>query len=1093
MRTNKPATAVRRIPISIAFWLVAALASALVTTQAHAQAPGLLWRTNIGVRLFSVDAQTNVYANAGGTVIRLSGAGVPLQTNSICPIPGFAERDSAGNFYFAGNFDGTQDFGGITLVGGRISNIFTPPRYVPGYPSGYLAKYGSAGNLLWVVNYPYTGGPGFPGIGVTDLLLDTNGVVFVAYVYGIGDLVRYWGDITVARFNNSGANDWIQSGGYQVNGSALRLGGLTASNFCFLPIGQGSAAPDTPAGGKIDKAGTYGWFQTLLPPLLGPPPEATNAKPVIDDLGQGFVIGKTFPDGVNQLRKYEPAGLTELWSKEISAEVQWTLGRDPQNYIYLAGANGTLAKYDTDGIAIWSTNYAQQRAVMVVDPSGNRFLSFSDGSVARIASDPPAQAPTILTEPQPQTVFVGDNVLLSVTAGGTEPLRYFWRKDGTNIPNATNMTLSISPAGAQHSGVYSVVVTNLAGAVTSTPPAFLRVKSVQFYLGNQMLTNGTYVFSSPPTFSIRSAFTNGPIFHTLDGSPPSFASTPYSVPFTLSQSATLRAIGYSANFFQSEEADTVNVDILATHKLTASSTDGGIVTTNLNATFDQTNCALLPPDAVAWWRGEDNNQDAIGGHASTTYGGLIYTDGLVGRAFRFNGVNSQVRITDTTDLHFSNAMTIEAWVNPDENQITGQGGGSIISKWDALGPTPQSSFVLRLGQDAKAYFHISQNGASGGPSCTSVSTIQIGVWVHLAATYDGSYLRLYVNGVLEAQTPATGTIFPGLDDVALGAMVGNATPGNGTDEFKGIIDEPALYRRVLTAQEILEIYQAGACGKNAINNQPFTIGLFPANAVVAIKALPMPSYSFLYWLGDTSGSTPIVNVSMERDKTIHAVFGTTLGTTIVGNGQILLDPPGGVYPNGTVVRLTGVPQPGNYFGFWGNAATGNTNPLYYTITSANPTVSSIFGATPSGQAALTVLINGQGQVSANPRANAYATNQSVTLTAVSDSGQSFLNWSGDASGTQNPLNISMTQSKVITANFTSEPLLRVDRAGLEGLTPAGFRLTVVSDPPSVHQILGSTNLSLWEFLGTVTNNFGEAQFTDGGATNRPFRFYKAAP
>jgi hypothetical protein len=112
---------------------------------------------------------------------------------------------------------------------------------------------------------------------------------------------------------------------------------------------------------------------------------------------------------------------------------------------------------------------------------------------------------------------------------------------------------------------------------------------------------------------------------------------------------------------------------------------------------------------------------------------------------------------------------------------------------------------------------------------------------------------------------------------------------------------------------------------------------------------------------------------------------------------------------------------------------------------------------------------------------------------VPDSGQKFVNWTGDASGTQNPLNVLINQGKVITANFTSEPLLRVDRPGLEGLTPTGFRLTVVSDPPSVHQILGSTNLSLWETLGIVTNNFGEAQFTDGGATNLQRRFYKAAP
>ena len=90
------------------------------------------------------------------------------------------------------------------------------------------------------------------------------------------------------------------------------------------------------------------------------------------------------------------------------------------------------------------------------------------------------------------------------------------------------------------------------------------------------------------------------------------------------------------------------------------------------------------------------------------------------------------------------------------------------------------------------------------------------------------------------------------------------------------------------------------------------------------------------------------------------------------------------------------------------------------------TVSSIFAATPAGQAALTTLINGRGRVNVSPRANLYAINQTVTLTPLPDAGETFLNWSGDASGTQNPLTVSMTQSKVITANFTSRPFLRAN-------------------------------------------------------------------
>jgi hypothetical protein len=270
-------------------------------------------------------------------------------------------------------------------------------------------------------------------------------------------------------------------------------------------------------------------------------------------------------------------------------------------------------------------------------------------------------------------------------------------------------------------------------------------------------------------------------------------------------------------------------------------------------------------------------------------------------------------------------------------------------------------------------------------------------------------------------------------------------------------------------------------------------GSYLSTNVISATAVPLPGWSFLYWLGDAAGTNPTINISMERDKTIYGVFGTTLSTTVAGNGQIQVFPSTGVYPYGSVVRLTAVPQPGDYFGFWGNAASGNINPLYFSVTSPAPTVSSIFGATPAGQAALTVIIAGDGSVSASPRANSYAVGQSVTLTATANSDQSFLSWSGDASGSQNPIAVSMNKSEVITANFSARPLLSTSRSGLEGTTAEGFRMTLISDPQTVWQILESTNLVQWEVLGEVTNTQGEVQITDPGALRPPSRFYRAAP
>jgi len=797
----------------------------------HAQAPALLWHTNVGANLFAVDEQTNLYANTGGTVIKLNGNGVPLQTNAICPLPGAVQRDAAGNFFFAGSFDGTQDFGGITLFGGW-TNSPAPGGWAPGFPTCYLAKYGAGGNLLWVVSFGYQGVPNH----VRDVAVNADGSVLVGCdTYGVSIL-----DL----FSSTGSKLW-QSQLPLIMGQcvAFKVGKFVGDTGSFIEFDNNN---HDIRGGFCDAAGNLTWFaglnwNTLL---------STNGKPVVGVSNDAYLAGLSPFTGQPLLQK-TLAGGSIVWTQAIGSVEQWILTEDNGGYFFLAGTNGLFSKYDHDGTLIWSGQYDSPVISMLVDSPGNRFINLSDGSIARVAADV-AQAPTNSSGPQSQTVLVGSNVVFSVAVDGTRPLQYFWRMNGTNMPAETNATLNLTNVAAWQSGAYSLVVTNVAGSITSAP-AILRVKSVELYVGNTLLTNGTYTFTSPPTLIIRSAFTNGSSFYTLDGSGPFFSSTYYTKPFVLSQSATVRAIGYSADFSQSEEADTVDAIVLVNHTLTASSSGGGSV--NLN-----------PP------------------------------------------------------------------------------GGTYVE-----------------------------------------------------------------------------------------------------------------------------------------------------TNVITATAVPDSGWTFLYWLGDTSGTNSTANISMERDKSIYAVFGTTLSTTVAGSGQILLSPPGSLYAYGRTVRLTAVPQSGSYFGFWGNAATGNTNPLYFTVTIPTPTISSIFGTNAANQAALTVLINGNGRVKLSPQGNVFSTIQTVTLTGIPDSGGNFQNWSGDASGVQNPLNLSMNQSKVVTANFSGGPSLKIKTPQGDGLGPAGFRFTLSSDPDSIYEIFASTNLSNWQSLGRRTNTFGETQVTDISATNSTHKFYKALP
>jgi hypothetical protein len=80
----------------------------------------------------------------------------------------------------------------------------------------------------------------------------------------------------------------------------------------------------------------------------------------------------------------------------------------------------------------------------------------------------PPSPPLFSSQPQSQTVKVGANVIFTANANGFNPLNYQWRVNGTNIVAATNGSLNLTNVQTANAGNYSVVVTNIAGSITST-------------------------------------------------------------------------------------------------------------------------------------------------------------------------------------------------------------------------------------------------------------------------------------------------------------------------------------------------------------------------------------------------------------------------------------------------------------------------------------------------------------------------------------------------------------------------------------------------------------------------------------------------
>ena len=351
--------------------------------------------------------------------------------------------------------------------------------------------------------------------------------------------------------------------------------------------------------------------------------------------------------------------------------------------------------------------------------------------------------------------------------------------------------------------------------------------------------------------------------------------------------------------------------------------------------------------------------------------------------------------------------------------------------------------------------------------------------VTLSTTFPGGWLTYRLDG---ADPAARGTLYLGSFTVQKGSLL--RTIAYSADFTQSVAGDPVSIVILPTLTGLTD-------GGGSVAIQP-PAGDYFSNSLAVVAATPAPGWTFLQWLGDATGTNPVVNLSMTRNKSVRAVFGTTLNTTVVGSGSIVSSPVSLWYPYGSQVRLTAVPATGNYLPFWANAAVGLTNnPLTFTMSNANPTVTAVFaslGATHTN--ALTVIPDGRGQVTLTPPGNRFPLNTNVMLQATPDSGQEFLGWSGAATGTDNPLVVTMTSNKVITASFTKRPWLHGE-GNPDLLSQDGFRLTLTGEFGVAYQILASTDWSGWTPLGTVTNDWGTVQFTDGAGTNLPQRLYRA--
>ena len=208
--------------------------------------------------------------------------------------------------------------------------------------------------------------------------------------------------------------------------------------------------------------------------------------------------------------------------------------------------------------------------------------------------------------------------------------------------------------------------------------------------------------------------------------------------------------------------------------------------------------ADITSDLVGRWSFESDGSDSVGDNDGTL-------DGVTCSGDASFGGDDFVQITDTLGINWGSSKTVSFWV-----QSTQETNAMLIQKsYDASGGNPAiHSLWLNNEQAGKANFYYRDNSGSLH-SVASTTDVNDGSWHHVVMVHDGTELKMYVGGSLEATTTGVSQgVFDTDEPIYLGV---ENKPWSGVREnfFTGSLDDLRIWSRALSASDVTALYDAG--------------------------------------------------------------------------------------------------------------------------------------------------------------------------------------------------------------------------------------------------------------------------------------------
>ena len=628
-----------------------------------------------------------------------------------------------------------------------------------------------------------------------------------------------------------------------------------------------------------------------------------------------------------------------------------------------------------------------------------------------------AVAPSITAQPASQTVTAGQTATFSVTATGTAPLTYQWKKN--NVAVGVNASSYTTPAttSTDNATQFTVTISNTAGSVTSNaasltvnvPPSITAQPASQTVTAGQTATfsvtatgtapltyqwkkNNVAVgvnassYTTPATTSTDNAAQFTATISNTTGSltsnaasltvnvPPTITAQPASQTVTAGQQATFSvtaagttpfsyqwynngtAIG-GANSASYTTPITTTADSGAQFTVAISNVTGNVTSSNALLTVNP----LLPAATYAFNEGSGNTttDSSSNGNTATLFGPSWTTAGRYGNALSFNGTSAYVEAANSNSLNPGTAATFSAWVNV---LAANADISSVINKWSQ---TIDDEYLFGLDSSNRLTFTWQTTGGNvwGPPSyyiVTGNAQIPLGTWTYITVVRNGPAINFYINGNLDAVFSSAADANPFRSGINT-LRIGGQNRGGMARVLNGTIDEVRIYNQALTPAQIqndMNTPISTPAVPPSITSQPVSqtvvAGQTATFSVIAVGTAPL-NYQW-YKVGN-----PI--------SAANSASYTTPATNTSDNGAQFT----------VVVSNT----------------AGNLTSSAATLTVNVPVANYLLGASPTNLSFGSVNIGGNSSLSTTLTNNG---NSSVTISSVTVTGAGF-NASGVASGT----------------------------------------------------------------------------------------------